>query len=65
MALYLDQGSKLGVGHVLFKKVTGKNATSDELKDSLWSRWISHFGRPKVFKSIPRGPGWAALFGTA
>ncbi|CAK0848912.1 unnamed protein product [Prorocentrum cordatum] len=55
LVLYLDQGSKLGVGHVLFKMVKSKNATAEELKDSIWSRWISYFGRPRIFQVDPEG----------
>ncbi|CAK0818505.1 unnamed protein product, partial [Prorocentrum cordatum] len=55
LALYLDQGSRLGVGHVLFKMVKSKNATAEELKDSIWSRWIAYFGRPRVFQVDPEG----------
>ena len=39
----------------MLKKVTGRNATSDELKDSLWGRWISYFGRPRVCQVDPGG----------
>ncbi|CAK0808853.1 unnamed protein product, partial [Prorocentrum cordatum] len=55
LALYLDQGSKLGVGHVLFRMVKSKNATAEELKDSIWSRWIAYFGRPRIFQVDPEG----------
>ncbi|CAK0872026.1 unnamed protein product [Prorocentrum cordatum] len=55
LALYLDQGSKLGVGHVLFRLVKSKNATVEELKDSLWGRWIAYFGRPRTFQVDPEG----------
>eukprot|EP00959_Pyramimonas_sp_CCMP1952_P258386 5401008-Pyramimonas_sp.AAC.1 len=48
-------GSRLGVGHTLFKMVKSRNATAEDLKDSLWSRWIGYFGRPRVLQVDPEG----------
>ena len=55
LALHLDMGSRLGAGHVLFQMVKNRNATSEELKSSLWSRWIACFGRPRAFQVDPKG----------
>ncbi|CAK0788366.1 unnamed protein product [Prorocentrum cordatum] len=55
IALYLDMGSRLGVGHTLFKMVKSRNATAEDLKDSIWSRWIGYFGRPRVLQVDPEG----------
>ncbi|CAK0802961.1 unnamed protein product [Prorocentrum cordatum] len=57
LVLYLDMGSRLGVGHMLFKMEKSRNATAEDLKNSvwIWSRWISYFGRPRVFQVDPEG----------
>ncbi|CAK0903294.1 unnamed protein product [Prorocentrum cordatum] len=35
--------------------VKSRNATAEELKNSLWSRWIAYFGRPRIFQVNPEG----------